>query len=121
MPLWKKASRPTCFSLLVFRHDQRVDHGPTSSSRRWAIRHAHTSVTHGLAGNDRVPTHMVKKQIEVPELLEMITDSGGHSWAWRMSAGMRHLDFDDLYDRVEAIISAAAFIEISAGAQMIAI
>jgi peroxiredoxin family protein len=68
---------------------------------------------------------MMKKQIEgidvpdVPEFLQMITDAGGHLWACRMSADMMHLEKDDLYDRVEAIISAADFIEISAGSQII--
>jgi peroxiredoxin family protein len=79
----------------------------------------------GLPGMTAFATHMMKKQIEgidvpgVPEFLEMITDSGGHLWACRMSADMMHLGADDLYDRVEAIISAADFIELSAGAQII--
>ena len=79
----------------------------------------------GLPGMTAFATHMMKKQIEgidvpdVPEFLEMITDSGGHLWACRMSADMMHLDEDDLYERVEGIISAADFIEISEGAQTI--
>ena len=79
----------------------------------------------GLPGMTAFATHMMKKQIEgidvpgVPEFLEMITDAGGHLWACRMSADMMHLDEEDLYERVEAIISAADFIEISAGAQII--
>jgi peroxiredoxin family protein len=36
-----------------------------------------------------------------------------------MSADMMHLERSDLYDRVEGIISAADFVEISAGAQVI--
>jgi peroxiredoxin family protein len=79
----------------------------------------------GLPGMTAFATHMMKKQIEgidvpdVPEFLEMITDAGGHLWACRMSADMMHLDEDDLYERVEGIISAADFIEISEGAQTI--
>lgn len=79
----------------------------------------------GLPGMTAFATHMMKKQIEgidipeVPEFLEMITDAGGHLWACRMSADMMHLDEDDLYDRVEGIISAADFIELSEGAQVI--
>ena len=79
----------------------------------------------GLPGMTAFATHMMKKQIEgidipdVPEFLEMITDSGGHLWACRMSADMMHLDEADLYERVEGIISAADFIEISEGAQTI--
>jgi peroxiredoxin family protein len=79
----------------------------------------------GLPGMTAFATHMMKKQIEgidvpdVPEFLEMITDAGGHLWACRMSADMMHLDEDDLYERVEGIISASDFIEISEGAQTI--
>jgi peroxiredoxin family protein len=79
----------------------------------------------GLPGMTAFATHMMKKQIEgidvpeVPEFLEMITDAGGHLWACRMSADMMHIGEEALYDRVEGIISAADFIEISAGAQII--
>jgi len=79
----------------------------------------------GLPGMTAFATHMMKKQIEgidvpdVPEFLEMITDAGGHLWACRMSADMMHIDEKDLYDRVEGIISAADFIELSEGAQII--
>ena len=79
----------------------------------------------GLPGMTAFATHMMKKQIEgldipaVPEFLDLITDMGGHLWACRMSADMMHLTEEDLYDRVEGIISAADFIEISEGAQTI--
>jgi peroxiredoxin family protein len=79
----------------------------------------------GLPGMTSFATHMMRKQMEgidvpaVPEFLEMITDAGGHLWACRMSADMMHLERSDLYDRVEGIISAADFVEISAGAQVI--
>lgn len=79
----------------------------------------------GLPGMTAFATHMMKKQMEgidipdVPEFLDMITDAGGHLWGCRMSADMQHLDESDLYDRVEAIISAADFIELSEGAQII--
>lgn len=77
----------------------------------------------GLPGMTAFATHMMKKQLEgidipdVPEFLEMITDAGGHLWACRMSADMMHISEDDLYDRVEGIISASDFIELSNGAQ----
>lgn len=79
----------------------------------------------GLPGMTAFATHMMKKQIEgidvpeVPEFLEMITDAGGHLWACRMSADMQHLEEDALYERVEGIISAADFMELSEGAQTI--
>jgi peroxiredoxin family protein len=79
----------------------------------------------GLPGMTAFATHMMKKQMEgidvpdVPEFLEMISDSGGHLWACRMSADMMHLEESDLYERVEGIISAGDFIELSEGAQTI--
>jgi peroxiredoxin family protein len=77
----------------------------------------------GLPGMTAFATHMMKKQIEgldipdVPELLQMITDMGGHLWACKMSADMQHLTMDELYEGVEGIINTADFIELSDGAQ----
>ncbi|HYF73115.1 MAG TPA: DsrE/DsrF/DrsH-like family protein, partial [Nocardioides sp.] len=56
---------------------------------------------------------------DVPDFLEQIIGSGGHLWACRMSADMQHLTEDDLYDGVEAIISASDFIEMTEGAQLL--
>jgi peroxiredoxin family protein len=79
----------------------------------------------GLPGMTAMATHQMKKVIagldvpEVPEFLQQIVDSGGHLWACRMSADMQHLEMEDLYDEVEAIISATDFIEKTAGAQLL--
>ena len=79
----------------------------------------------GLPGMTAMATHQLKKSIadqgvpEVPEFLEQIVASGGHLWACRMSADMNHLTEADLYDEVEAIISASDFIEMTEGAQLL--
>jgi peroxiredoxin family protein len=79
----------------------------------------------GLPGMTGIATSKLKKSIadldvpEVPEFLEQIVASGGHLWACRMSADMNHLTEHDLYDEVEAIISASDFIEKTAGAQLL--
>jgi peroxiredoxin family protein len=79
----------------------------------------------GLPWMTSIATKKMKKSIadigvpEVPELLEQIVDSGGHLWACRMSADMNHLTMKDLYSGVEAIISAADFIDKTDGAQII--
>ena len=79
----------------------------------------------GLPGITALATHQMKKSIEeigvpeVPEFLQQIVDSGGHLWACRMSADMQHLEMADLYDEVEAIISASDFIEKTDGAQLL--
>ena len=78
-----------------------------------------------LPGATAGATAMMKKMIadldvpEVPEFLELLTASGCHMWACRMSADMNKLTEDDLYDGVEAIISASDFIEITDGAQLL--
>jgi peroxiredoxin family protein len=79
----------------------------------------------GLPGMTSVATRQMRKAIaeldvpDVPEFLQQIVDSGGHLWACRMSADMQHLKEEDLYDEVEGIISAADFIELTAGAQLL--
>ncbi len=79
----------------------------------------------GLPGMTAMATARMKKSIadldvpEVPDFLEQIVASGGHLWACRMSTDMNHLTKDDLYDDVEAIISASDFIDKTAGAQLL--
>jgi len=78
-----------------------------------------------LPGVTGMATHQVKQSIadlgvpEVPEFLEQIVAAGGHLWACRLSADMNHLTTDDLYEGVQAIISASDFIELTAGAQLL--
>jgi peroxiredoxin family protein len=79
----------------------------------------------GLPGMTALATHQMRRSIadvgvpEVPELLQQIVDSGGHLWACRMSADMQQLEPADLFDEVEAIISAGDFVEKTAGAQLL--
>jgi peroxiredoxin family protein len=78
-----------------------------------------------LPGMTAMATHMLKKSIadvgvpEVPDFLDQIVAAGGHLWACRMSADMNKLTTADLRDDVEGIISAAEFIELTAGAQLL--
>jgi peroxiredoxin family protein len=78
-----------------------------------------------LPGMTAMATRMLKKQIadldvpEVPEFLDQIVAAGGHLWACRMSADMMKITEADLRDDVEGIISAADFIELTAGAQLL--
>lgn len=86
--------------------------------------HMPTALT-ALPGMQAMATRMMRKQMaeldvpDVPEFLEMISDAGGHLWACRMSADMMDLTEDHLYERVEGIISASDFVELSEGAQML--
>ncbi|HEY6747214.1 MAG TPA: DsrE/DsrF/DrsH-like family protein [Mycobacteriales bacterium] len=78
-----------------------------------------------LPGMTAMATHALKKQIaelgvpEVPEFLDQIVAAGGHLWACRMSADMNKLTEADLRDDLEGIISAAEFIELTNGAQLL--
>jgi len=79
----------------------------------------------GLPGMTAMATARMRTSLaqldvpEVPEFLEQIVASGGHLWACRLSADMNKLTKNDLYDEVEAIISAADFIEKTEGAQLL--
>jgi len=79
----------------------------------------------GLPGVTHMATTMLKKQIaaqdvpEVPEFLEVLSGSGAHMWACKMSADMNELAEEDLYEGVEGIISASDFMELTEGAQLL--
>ncbi len=78
-----------------------------------------------LPGMTTMATKMMKKQLdglEIPsvrEMLDIIVASGGHLWGCKLSFDMNGLDENDLYEGVEAVISATDFIELSEGAQII--
>lgn len=78
-----------------------------------------------IPGMTGVATRMMRKQIAdlevptVPEMLEQIVDMGGNLWACRMSFDMMNLTEADLFDGVEAVISASDFMELSEGGQII--
>lgn len=77
-----------------------------------------------LPGMTKMATKMMNKQLadleipNVPEMLETISAMGGHMWACRMSFDMNGLTEADLYEGVEAVISATDFMELSEGAQI---
>lgn len=70
-------------------------------------------------------TWYLKKKIKdlgvpkVPDFLDMISAAGGHLHGCRMSADMNGLTMEDLRDDVEDIITAADFIELTEGAQVL--
>ena len=78
-----------------------------------------------LPGMTAMATKMMKKSIadldipDVPEFLDLLKASGCQMWACQLSADMNHLDKDDLYDGVDAIINASDFIEMTDGAQLL--
>lgn len=79
----------------------------------------------GLPGVSAVMTHyMTHKMAEfdipsVPELIEMIADSGAGLYACKASADLFGLDKDDFIEQVADIITVGEFYAIAAGGQII--
>lgn len=78
-----------------------------------------------VPGISAMTTRMMKKQMEelgipsVPEFLDQIVAAGGHLWACRLTAEMQKLDASDFREDIEGVISAADFIDKTAGAQLL--
>jgi len=79
----------------------------------------------GLPGMESLATTMMLKEIErldippVPELLEILADSGAHLYACQMAMDMFKRTKDDLVPQVEDVISAMDFYDKAAGAQLL--
>ncbi len=83
----------------------------------------------GLPGMTNLATNMMKKEInkldfpDVEEFVEMISDAGAKLYACRMSVDMfedMHLMAEaDIHERVEAVVGATDFMEMSEDAQII--
>jgi peroxiredoxin family protein len=79
----------------------------------------------GFPGMTPIATRMMKREIEkldfppVDEFVEMIHDAGAKMYACKMSMDMTHLDADDLYEGVDAVVGAMEFMEMSEGAQLL--
>lgn len=83
----------------------------------------------GLPGMTNVATAVMKKEIAsldfpvVDEFLEMISDAGGKLYACKMSIdmfeNMHMMKNEDVFDRVDGIVGATDFMEMSAGGQII--
>ena len=79
----------------------------------------------GLPGMENLATSMMKKEIEkldlpsIPELLEILDDSGAELYACQMAMDMFKLKREDLVPQVKEVISAMDFFDKSAGAQVV--
>ena len=78
-----------------------------------------------IPGMASLASTMMRKQIaglgipDVPEFLDTVVAAGARLWACKMSYDMMKLEEGDLYEGVLGVISAADFIEMSEGAQII--
>ncbi|MHB1290436.1 DsrE/DsrF/DrsH-like family protein, partial [Georgenia sp.] len=78
-----------------------------------------------MPGVAAVATKMMKKQMDdlgipsVPEFLDQIVAAGGQLWACQLTADMNKLDTSDFRDDLGGVITAADFMDKSAGAQLL--
>ncbi len=78
-----------------------------------------------LPGMTAFATKLMKDKIDglqvppVREFMEMMSDAGAHMYACKMSVDMMDLTEDDFIPGVEAVVTAADFIDMTDGAQII--
>ncbi|MBL9117740.1 MAG: DsrE/DsrF/DrsH-like family protein [Verrucomicrobiaceae bacterium] len=74
-----------------------------------------------IPGVSAFATHLMNKEMEkldvppVREFLEMISDSGGKIFACKLAMDMFKLKNEDLWDRVDGVLTVGQFYEESAG------
>ena len=79
----------------------------------------------GLPGMTAFATRMMKQQMadleipDVPQFLDLLAAAGAHFYACKLTFDMMKMIEADLHDATEGVISAADFVEISEGAQII--
>ncbi len=79
----------------------------------------------GVPGMEAMATAMMKKGIAkldipgVPELLQILADSGAHLYACKMAMDMFGLAEKDLVPEVEGVLTVMDFFDKSAGAQLL--
>lgn len=78
-----------------------------------------------IPGMTSFATRMMNQQMEdleiptIPDFLDLLQASGAHMYACRLTFDMMKLLEADLHEGVEGVISAADFIEIAEGAQVV--
>ena len=79
----------------------------------------------GLPGMESFATSMMKKEIEkieipdVPEMLQILSDSGAKLYACRMAMDMFKLKESDLIPQVNGVLSVIDFFDLAAGSQLL--
>jgi peroxiredoxin family protein len=79
----------------------------------------------GLPGMSAIATHMMNKKMaeidipDIPEFMELISDTGAGMYACKASVDMFDLTKDDFIEQVDDIITVGEFYEMAAGGQII--
>jgi peroxiredoxin family protein len=78
-----------------------------------------------LPGFSALVTRMMMRQMEkidippVPELVELVADSGAHLFACKATVDMFGLSMDDFVPQVDGVLTVGEFYERSAGGQIV--
>lgn len=78
-----------------------------------------------LPGMSAIATHMMEKKMseldipDIPEFVEMISDTGAGMYACKASVDMFEMTAEDFVEGVEDIITVGEFYEMAAGGQII--
>ena len=104
-------------------HRKRVDHIKVATVGNPGMHMA--TLVGALPGMSAIATHMMEKKMSVldippiPELLEMIGDTGAGMYACKASVDMFGLTKDDFIEQITDIITVGEFYEKAAGGQII--
>jgi peroxiredoxin family protein len=119
-------NRKTCPDLKFTMLGNTAMHMPELA--RWRPGWEHKSLPQGMGGLPGVTslaTKMMKKQMadldipDVPDFLDLLQAAGAHMYACRLTFEMMKVIEADLHPAVEGVISAADFVEIAEGAQIV--
>ena len=83
------------------------------------------TVLGALPGMSAIATHMMEKQMteldipDIPEFIELISDTGAGMYACKLATDMFGFTKDDLVEQVDEIITVGEFYEKAAGGQII--
>jgi len=83
------------------------------------------TVLGALPGMSAIATHMMEKQMteldipDIPEFIELISDTGAGIYACKLATDMFGFTKDDLVEQVDEIITVGEFYEKAAGGQII--
>lgn len=112
----------TFFGLDVV-HRERHDHLKVATVGNPGLHLA--TLVGGLPGVSSALTHVLSKKMDaldippIPEMVEMIADSGAGLYACKASTDLFGLTEEDLIPQVEGIITVGEFYELADGAQII--
>jgi peroxiredoxin family protein len=104
-------------------HSKRMEHIKVATVGNPGMHMA--TLVGGLPGMSAIATHMMNKKMaeidipDIPEFMELISDTGAGMYACKASVDMFDLTKDDFIEQIDEIITVGEFYEMAAGGQII--